>query len=75
MEHMFVCVCVCGFGTCVYEYMGACSAAFGIFDSDSVCVMCMTSLSEGAFGGYANTEEGYLYFEEMMVVSVRSGLI
>lgn len=41
----------------------------------TVCVMCMTSLSEGAFGGYANTEEGYLYFEEMMVVSVRSGLI
>lgn len=55
--------------------MGACSAAFGIFDSDGVCVMCMTSLSEGAFGGYANTEEGYLYFEEMVVVSVRSGLI
>lgn len=41
----------------------------------TVCVMCMTSLSEGAFGGYTNTEEGYLYFEEIMVVSVRSGLL
>lgn len=41
----------------------------------TVCVMCMTSLSDGAFGGYTNTEEGYLYFEEMMAVSVRSGLL
>lgn len=49
----------------------ACSAAFGIYVS--VCVMCMTSLSEGACGGYTNTEEGYLYFQEIMVVSVRSG--
>lgn len=35
----------------------------------------MTSLSEGAFRGYTNTEEGYLYFEEIVVVSVRSGLL
>lgn len=41
----------------------------------TVCVMCMTSLSEGAFGGYTNTEEGYLYFEEIVVVSVRYGLL
>lgn len=37
--------------------------------------MCMTSLSEGACGGYTNTEEGYLYFQEIMVVSVRCGLL
>lgn len=31
--------------------------------------MSMTSLSEGAFRGYTNIEEGYLYFEEIVVVS------
>lgn len=61
---VFVCLCVS-------ECMGACSVAFGIYVS--VCVMCMTSLSEGACGGYTNTEEGYLYFQEIMAVSVRSG--
>ncbi len=59
---MCVSVCAC---------TGACSAAFGIYVS--VCIMCTTSLSEGACGGYTNTEEGYLYFQEIMVVSVRSG--
>lgn len=49
----------------------ACSAVFGIYVS--ACVMCMTTLSEGTSGGYANTEEGYLYFHEIIVVSVRSG--
>ena len=41
----------------------------------TVCVKCMISLSERAFRGYTNTEEGYLYFEEIVVVSVRSGLL
>lgn len=49
----------------------ACSAVFGIYVS--ACVMCMTILSEGTSGGYTNTEEGYLYFHEIIVVSVRSG--
>lgn len=31
----------------------------------TVCVMCMTSLSEGAYGGYTNTEEGYLYLRKL----------
>lgn len=35
----------------------------------TVCVMSMTGLSEGAFRGYTNIEEGYLYFEEIVVVS------
>lgn len=35
----------------------------------TVCVMSMTSLSEGTFRGYTNVEEGYLYFEEIVVVS------
>lgn len=64
------CVCVCA-RACAHVRMFACSAAFGIYVS--VCIMCMTGLSEGACGGYTNTEEGYLYFQEIMVVSVRSG--
>lgn len=59
-----MCVSVC-------EWMVARSAAFGIYVS--ACVICMTSLSEGACEGYTNTEDGYLYFQEIMVVSVISG--
>ncbi len=67
-----LCVCVCVF---VCECIGACSAAFRIYVSVCVCVcvVCVTCLSEGACGGYTNTEEGYLYFHEIMVLSVRSG--
>lgn len=32
----------------------ACSDAFGIYVS--VCIMCLTSLSDAACGGYTNTE-------------------
>lgn len=57
---MCVSVCECmGAAQLPLEYMFQC--------------VCVTSLSEGACGGYTNTEEGYLYFQEIMVVSVRSG--
>lgn len=56
---------------CVCVHSCVCSAAFEIYVS--VCIMWMTMLSEGACGGYTNTDKGYLYFQEIMVVSVRSG--